>query len=408
MSVRDSMSSADAERGVHAASAYELNGSPELSQPHLRAERGRPARSGTSSSRVPWRFQRSHPRDAAAAQRAALRRSSPLAALLTLLLALRMLPVVGPAAEPPRAPTAPTVIIVTGAAGEDEFGKQFAAWSDAWRKAGNLGGARVVSIGATNAASAASATGGLTDRERLQGALAAEAKQTEGDLWLVLLGHGTFDGKEAKFNLVGPDLAASDLADWLKPMRRPLAIVDTSSASGAFIKKLSAPGRVIVTATRSGSEENYARFGDYLAAAIIDPLADLDRDGQISLLEAFIAASHKVVEFYRSEGRLATEHALLDDNGDGLGTPPDWFRGTRAVKRATEGGAPDGLLAAQLCLVPSDFEKRLTPAQRQRRGELETALARLRDLKSKLTETEYYQQLEPVLLELARLYQSVK
>ncbi len=331
--------------------------------------------------------------------------TSAATTIVCLWLALSVLPNSIVAAEPPRPPTAPSVIIVTGAAGEEEFGKQFTAWSDAWRKAGNLGGARVISIGATNAAAAG---GGLTDRERLQGALAAEAKQTEGDLWLVLLGHGTFDGKEAKFNLVGPDLAASDLADWLKPMRRPLAIVDTSSASGAFIKKLSAPGRVIVTATRSGSEENYARFGDYLAAAIIDPLADLDRDGQISLLEAFIAASHKVVEFYRSEGRLATEHALLDDNADGLGTPPDWFRGTRAVKRATEGGAPDGLLAAQLCLVPSDFEKRLTPAQRQRRGELETALARLRDLKSKLTETEYYQQLEPVLLELARLYQSVK
>ena len=325
-----------------------------------------------------------------------------------LLWALLVLTNPAPAAEPPRPPTPPTVIVVTGAAGEEEFGKQFTAWSDAWRKAGNLGGARVISIGATNATSAASAAGGLTDRDRLQQSLAAEAKQTDGDLWLVLLGHGTFDGKEAKFNLVGPDLAVSDLADWLKPVRRSLAIVDTSSASGAFIKKLSAPSRVIVTATRSGSEENYARFGDYLAAAIVDPTADLDRDGQISLLEAFIAASHKVAEFYRSEGRLATEHALLDDNGDGLGTPPDWFRGTRAVKRATEGGTPDGLLAAQFCLVPSDFEKRLTPAQRQRRGELETTLARLRDLKSKLTDAEYYQQLEPQLLELARLYQSVK
>ena len=329
--------------------------------------------------------------------------TSAATTIVGLWLAFFVLPNPATAAEPPRPPTPPTVIVVTGAAGEEEFGKQFTAWSDAWRKAGNLGGARVISIGTTNAAA-----GGSTDRDRLQQTLAAEAKQTNGDLWIVLLGHGTFDGKEAKFNLVGPDLAVSDLADWLKPVRRPLAIVDTSSASGAFIKKLSAPGRVIVTATRSGSEENYARFGDYLAAAIIDPLADLDRDGQISLLEAFLAASHKVAEFYRSEGRLATEHALLDDNGDGLGTPPDWFRGTRAVKRATEGGTPDGLLAAQFCLVPSDFEKRLTSVQRQRRGELETTLARLRDLKPKLTAAEYYQQLEPLLLELARLYQSVK
>ena len=368
MSVRDWMRRARAERGVHAAEAWTAKRASDLS--------------------------------------AAFPPAGRLCGLKAALLwALLVLTIPAPAAEPPGAPAAPTVIIVTGAAGEEEFGKQFTAWADAWRKAGNLGGARVVSIGTTNATSAA---GGLTDRDRLQQALAAEAKQTEGDLWLVLLGHGTFDGKEAKFNLVGPDLAVSDLADWLKPVRRPLAIVDTSSASGAFIKKLSAPGRVIVTATRSGSEENYARFGDYLAASIIDPTADLDRDGQISLLEAFLAASHKVAEFYRSEGRLATEHALLDDNGDGLGTPPDWFRGTRAVKRATEGGTPDGLLAAQFCLVPSDFEKRLTSVQRQRRGELEISLARLRDLKTKLTAAEYYQQLEPLLLELARLYQSVK
>ena len=328
----------------------------------------------------------------------ALRSSASFVIFFVALLALTLR---AAAAEPASSTAVPTVIVVTGAAGEEEFGKHFATWADAWRKAAQLGGARLVNIGPTNAL-------GVTDRERLQQTLAEEAKSTAGDLWLVFLGHGTFDGKEAKFNLTGPDVGAGDLADWLKPVRRPLAIIDTSSASGPFIKKLSAPGRVIITATRSGSEESYARFGEFLSAAIIDPQADLDRDGQISLLEAFLSASHKVTEFYRSEGRLATEHALLDDNGDGLGTPPDWFRGTRAVKRASEGAAPDGLLAAQFCLVPSDFEKRLTPAQRQRRNELETSLARLRDLKAKVPEAEYYQQLEPLLLELARLYQSVK
>ena len=305
------------------------------------------------------------------------------------------------AADPPPTPAQPTVIVVIGAGGEEEFGRQFVVWADAWRRAGHLGGARVVSVGPTNAPN-------RTDREHLQQTLADEAKQPGGDLWLVFLGHGTFDGKDAKFNLVGPDVSGADLAAWLKPVRRPLAIIDTSSASGPFIKQLSGPGRAIVTATRSGSEENYARFGEHLSAAITDPQSDLDRDGQISLLEAYLAASHRVADFYRSEGRLATEHALLDDNGDGLGTPPDWFRGTRAIKRTAEGAAPDGLFAAQLCLVPSDFERRLSPTQRQRRNELEASLARLREAKPKLPEAEYYRQIEPLLLELARLYQEVK
>ena len=93
-----------------------------------------------------------------------------------------------------------------------------------------------------------------------------------------------------------------------------------------------AQNRVVVTATRSGDEQNFARFGQYLAEAIADPRADLDKDGQVSLLEAFLTASSRVDEYYRTRSQLATEHALLDDNGDRLGTPADWFRGVRATE----------------------------------------------------------------------------
>jgi hypothetical protein len=130
-----------------------------------------------------------------------------------------------------------------------------------------------------------------------------------------------------------------ELADWLRPCNRPLAVIDCASASAPFLNKLSAPGRVVVTATRTGGEVHYARFGDYLSAAIADPAADLDKDGQTSLLEAFLAASHQTAEFYKQAGRLATEHALLEDNGDALGTPADWFQGTRAVRAAKAGAA---------------------------------------------------------------------
>jgi hypothetical protein len=139
-----------------------------------------------------------------------------------------------------------------------------------------------------------------------------------------------------------------------------------------------------------------------------DLAADLDKDGQTSLLEAFLMASRRVKEFYEEEGRLMTEHALLDDNGDGLGTPPDWFRGIRATKTAKDGAALDGLRAHQFHLVRSETEMKLSAATRARRDELELSIARLRDAKRTMDEEEYYQKLEGLLFELARLYDQNK
>ena len=104
----------------------------------------------------------------------------------------------------------------------------------------------------------------------------------------MLIGHGTFDGREAKFNLRGPDVTDVELADWLLPFKRPVVVINCASASGPFINRLSGANRVVVTATKSGNEINFARFGQYIAEAIADPRADLDKDGQVSLLEAFL------------------------------------------------------------------------------------------------------------------------
>jgi hypothetical protein len=163
-----------------------------------------------------------------------------------------------------------------------------------------------------------------------------------------------------------------------------------------------------VTATKSGAEENYARFGQFIAAAISDPTADLDKDGQTSLLEAFLMASRRVAELYETEGRLATEHALLDDNGDGLGTAADFFRGVRAVKKPASGGSVDGLRAHQIHLVRSEQELKMPPELRARRDELERALASLRDSKKDLTEQEYYDRLTRLLLQLAEIYSAAE
>jgi hypothetical protein len=292
-----------------------------------------------------------------------------------------------------------TVLVVVGAAGEEAFGKDFVQWAGLWEQACRTAGVKVVTIGLDT-------NGPIAPREQLEKALQTQPKEGPPELWLVLLGHGTFDGKEAKFNLRGLDISATEFANWLEPFRRPLAVIDTSSSSAPFLAKLSRPGRVIITATRSGAEQNFARFGQYLSGAIADLQADLDKDGQVSLLEAFLAASARVAEFYETEGRLATEHALLDDNGDGLGTPASWFRGVRAVKKAKDDASPDGLRAHQFHLIRSAAEQQMPPPLRARRDELEMAIAKLRESKARMKEDEYYRSLEALLVEMAHLYET--
>jgi hypothetical protein len=289
------------------------------------------------------------------------------------------------------------VVIVVGAEGAPEYAQTFARSADHWAEAATRGQARVVQVGRH-------APNGTGDKEELRTLLDAECRRTTPPLWLILIGHGTFDGREAKFNLRGTDVSGQELAEWLKPCRRPLAVIDCSSASAPFLNKLSADGRVVVTATRTGQENNYARFGEYLSAAIADPTVDLDKDGQTSLLEAFIAASHRTEEFYKQQGRLATEHALLDDNGDGLGIQADWFQGIRATRSARDGAPLDGPRAHQWHLVRTGAEQVMSADARSRRDALELQIEALRGKKASMDETLYYAQLEPLLLQLARLY----
>jgi len=292
----------------------------------------------------------------------------------------------------------PAVIVVVGAAGTEEYGAQFAEWAGLWEQACSKGGAKFAAIGLDKIEKS-------DDRTTLQEALAGESEETSAALWLVLIGHGTFDGRTAKFNLRGPDLSADDLAEWFKPFLRPIAVINTASASAPFLGKLSAQGRVVITATKSGYEQNYVRFGQYLAGAIAEPQADLDKDGQTSLLEAFLTASHRVDEFYAAAGRLATERALLDDNADGLGTRADWFRGIRPVQKAEDGASLDGYRAHQFHLVYSEAENKMPPEMRAKRDQLELEVVKLRDAKEKFSEDEYFSKLERLLYEIAQIYE---
>jgi hypothetical protein len=303
----------------------------------------------------------------------------------------------GVASEPSSAERA-SLLLVRGAAGTDEFGKLFDAWEAQWRAAAEKGDVAVRTIGSDRDSEA-------PPLDALRQAISTEADGSARPLWIVLIGHGTFDGRDAKFNLSGPDVTAGQLAEWLEPVGRPLAVINCASSSAPFLDRLCVPGRVVITATRSGHEVNFARFGGHLARAIDDATADLDKDGQVSLLEAFLTASRWTSAAYQGLGQLATEHALLDDTGDSQGVSEDFFDGLLPVKQPEGNQTLDGHRAHQWHFVPSEEERRFPDELRPRRDELELEIARLRDQKPQLNEDEYYAQLERLLVDLAELYE---
>lgn len=289
------------------------------------------------------------------------------------------------------------MIVVIGAGGTDEYSKTFTEWSENWSLAAQKAKYDFRLIGSE-------AESGDNDRDQLKQEIEQSIVSAKTPLWIVLIGHGTSDRDVTKFNLRGKDVSGEELKSWLASCERPLIVVNSFSSSGALINKLSGDGRVIITATNSGAEMNYSRFGGHLSSAISDPEADLDHDGQVSLLEAYLLASSRVARFYESEARLATEHSLLEDNHDGKGTPAEFFTGIRAETRAKDDSIPDGNVAHRYILVPSKDAVRLTPEQTAERDRLETEIDLLRQKKKKLPTEQYYEELEKLMLQMAQLY----
>ncbi|WP_010582216.1 hypothetical protein [Schlesneria paludicola] len=290
-----------------------------------------------------------------------------------------------------------SLIVVVGASGIPQYEISFYQWAERWESAAKEAGVAVTVIGKHRGEFTIEGT----DYDRLRTALKDAESETQRELWIVLIGHGTFDKRVAKFNLRGPDVSANELAQWLQPIRRPTAIINCASASGPFISLLSGPGRVVVTATKAGSEINFTRFGDYLSQAIGNPNADLDKDHQTSLWEAFLTASRKTAEYYDTDGRVATEHALLDDNGDRQGVRADQFRGLTPVSKPADGHPLDGRNANQWHLVPNLTDATIPFEARKKRDELELAIEDLSDRKDALPPDRYWKELERLLIALA-------
>lgn len=282
-------------------------------------------------------------------------------------------------------------VIISGPGGEASYTKQFEEWT------GQLSSVLSDRYGFD----AKHITVPRATADEVKGVLGALKSQLDANnvLYLFLIGHGSFDGKESKFNLVGPDLSASDYNAMLSalPTRR-VVVFNMSSASGEFIKSLAAKGRIVVTATRNGQETNATRFTGFLISALQATDADTDQDGHTSVLEAFVYANRLTGDFYKRAGRLASEHALFDDNGDGVG------------HEKVEAG--EGLLARATYLDSLSVDEAAATAttgkllkERSRlEGEIEQLIAR----KGNMPETEYEATLERLFIELAKVNRSIK
>lgn len=292
-------------------------------------------------------------------------------------------------------------VIINGAGGEPAYAKQFEQWttelSAVLSERFGFDSTRIKVL--TEKPADTSVTRSTSEEVKRTFASLKSQLEPNNILFVFLIGHGSFDGKESKFNLVGPDLSASDYNVLLSslPTKR-VVVFNMASASGEFIKSLTAKGRIIITATRNGQETNATRFAGFFIAALNATDADTDQDGHTSVLEAFVYANRLTEDFYKRAGRLATEHALLDDNGDGVG------------HEKIEAG--EGLLARATYLDSLSIDEaaasaatgRLIKERTRLEGEIEQLIAR----KASMPETEYEANLERLFIELAKVNRSIK
>jgi hypothetical protein len=296
------------------------------------------------------------------------------------------------------------LLIVVGLAGDPEHGKTFQQWGATLAEASSRLGVppeRLVYLVDKPAADLKGVTGAPT-REEIGRAFEKFAKEAGPDdvIFITLIGHGTFSGGTAKFNLPGPDLSAADFGTMLlKLPTKQVVFVNTSSASGPFVEALSGPGRTIITATRNGAEQYATLFGGFFVDALTSEAADADKNKRVSVLEAFNFAKAEVERAYERQGLLATEHALLDDNGD--------KEGSQAPGVADKSGkiSPDGRVAGVLSFgvagdssLPSDPKLRALYLERR---DLERQVEGLRLLKDGMPAAKYNAELERLATALA-------
>lgn len=280
-------------------------------------------------------------------------------------------------------------VTVAGLGGEPEYEQRFAGLaSDASKAVAGAAGAKAEAL--MGAGATKKAISGIFDR------LASDVKATD-ILVVQLVGHGTWDGADYKFNLPGPDLSGTELAAMLDkvPAKRQL-IVNTTSSSGGSVRALRREGRVIVSATQSGTEKNATVFARYWVEALRDPTADADKNDTVSALEAYRYAQRKTQQYYEQAKRLATEHSVIEDTGknDPVRTPSQ-ENGIGIVA-----GSFPLLRVGTTAAAANDPERAKLIA---RKDEIEQEIDRLKYQKAAMPGDEYRKRLGAMLVDLAKV-----
>jgi hypothetical protein len=278
-------------------------------------------------------------------------------------------------------------VTVAGLGGEPDYEQRFtAAAKDLDKVFKASSGAHVYTL-----------MGDQATRARLTETLAAVARaaRPEDDFVLTLIGHGSFDGVEYKFNLVGPDVSGAELVEMCnKVSARRQLIVNTTSASGSSVAELERSGRAVIAATKTGTEKNATVFARYWVEALQDPTADVDKSESISAMEAFQYADRKTASFYESQKRLATEHAVFQDTGRG-----------EAVRLGAAQGREGALMSSMTVVRIGASQAAMNdPAKREllaKKEELEQQIDALKYQKAAMDPAEYKKQLADALLQLA-------
>jgi hypothetical protein len=274
-------------------------------------------------------------------------------------------------------------VTVAGLGGEPDYEQRFTANANDLDKVfKSIAGAHVIT---------------LTGKDSTAMDSVARDAKPDDDLVLTLIGHGSFDGTEYKFNMVGPDVSAAELAAMCDkvPAKRQL-IVDTTSASGGAVAALQRAGRAVIVATKNGTEKNATVFARYWVEALQDPEADTDKSGSVSAMEAFTYADRKTADFYTSQKRLATEHAQFEDTGKG-----------EAVRLTTMEGREGALLRTFTVLRLGAAQAAMNdPAKRDlmtKKEALEQKIDELKYDKAAMEPGEYKKELTAALLDLAKV-----
>jgi len=304
------------------------------------------------------------------------------------------------AAAPPVMGQDTHILVITGLGGDPAYSERFMEWGGALVAAAGekfgLPADRIIYLGEDPAADPR-----IQDRSTQENVDRAFTKlvsdsQPGDHIFVVLIGHGSYTGGESRFNLPGPDLTAEDFGLRLDQLSdRRVAFMNLASASGEFVKALSGEGRTIVTATRTGRERNETIFGGYFVDAFTGETADLNKDGRVSVWEAFEFARTEVTREYETSNLIATEHPVLDDNGDGEGS-------TELVD------ALDGTLARTMFLAadPAMAAARSTDdpelrALLEQKVDVEQRIEELLALREQIDQDRYENELEELLVELA-------